>query len=51
MVPYFKQHFGNPHSKSHVYGWNSELAVEKSRSLIAKLIHSNSKEIIFLFCF
>lgn len=47
MLPYMTDLFGNPHSKSHVYGWEAEKAVEKSREQIANLIGADSKEIIF----
>jgi cysteine desulfurase len=47
MVPYFYEHFGNPHSRNHAYGWDAEAAVEKARGQIADLIGANEKEIIF----
>lgn len=47
MLPYMVQKFGNPHSKTHSYGWESEDAVEKARAQIAKAIGADSKEIIF----
>ncbi len=46
MLPYF-DNFGNPHSRSHTFGWNAEEAVEKARKYIANLINADSKEIIF----
>lgn len=33
MLPYMTNEYGNPHSKSHQYGWNAEKAVEKSRKV------------------
>jgi cysteine desulfurase len=47
MLPYLTVRFGNPHSKSHEYGWEAEKAVEKAREQIANLIGAESKEIIF----
>lgn len=39
--------YGNPHSRTHAYGWETEEAVEKARSQVAKLIGASPKEIIF----
>lgn len=39
--------FGNPHSRSHSYGWEVEKGIEQARSQIGNLINANSKEIIF----
>lgn len=47
MMPYFNETFGNPHSRSHPYGWESENAIEDARASVAKLIGANPKEIIF----
>jgi cysteine desulfurase len=47
MLPYFMEKFGNPHSRSHAYGWESEEAVEIARAQVAALIHANEKEIVF----
>ncbi len=47
MLPYFSEKFGNPHSRTHIYGWESEAAVEKARGQIAALIGADAKEIIF----
>jgi selenocysteine lyase/cysteine desulfurase len=47
MLPYLTSQYGNPHSKSHIYGWEAERAVEDAREKIAKLIGADSKEIIF----
>ena len=47
MMPYFTQKFGNPHSRSHAYGWEAEEACEIARGHVARLIHADAKEIIF----
>jgi len=47
MIPYFTQKFGNPHSRSHAYGWEAEEACEVARSHVADLIGADAKEIIF----
>jgi cysteine desulfurase len=47
MIPYFPQKFGNPHSRSHAFGWEAEEACEVARGHVAKLINADSKEIIF----
>jgi cysteine desulfurase len=33
MMPYFVHDFGNPHSRTHEYGWTTEKAVEESRKV------------------
>lgn len=47
MLPYYLHQFGNPHSRTHLYGWESDAAVEKAREQVAALINANPKEIIF----
>jgi cysteine desulfurase len=47
MIPFFTQKFGNPHSRSHAYGWEAEGACEQAREEVAALIGASHKEIIF----
>ncbi|KAI8992051.1 cysteine desulfurase [Mycotypha africana] len=47
MLPYMTEIYGNPHSRTHQYGWESEKAVENAREHVAKLINADPKEIIF----
>ena len=47
MMPYFTYKFGNPHSRSHSYGWEAEEGVEKARGQVARLIGADEKEVIF----
>ncbi|KAI5138068.1 uncharacterized protein NESG_01615 [Nematocida ausubeli] len=47
MIPYFKEKFGNSHSRTHQFGWNAERAVEDAREKVASIIHADAKEIIF----
>lgn len=46
MLPYCTNMYGNPHSRNHEYGWESENAIKKAREQIGKLINADSKEII-----
>ncbi len=47
MLPYFTEHFGNPHSTSHAYGRIAAEAVEQARAEIAALIGADPREIVF----
>ncbi|VDN50308.1 unnamed protein product [Dracunculus medinensis] len=47
MLPYMTYEFGNPHSRTHKYGWNAEEAVEDARRQVANLIGADPREIIF----
>jgi len=47
MLPYLTSYYGNPHSRTHQYGWESEAAMETARSQVAELIGADSKEIVF----
>lgn len=48
MLPYLTTYYGNPHSRTHAYGWESEAAMEKARAQIADLIGAtHPKEIVF----
>mmetsp|Transcript_16456 Transcript_16456/g.39383 ORF Transcript_16456/g.39383 Transcript_16456/m.39383 type:complete len:467 (+) Transcript_16456:127-1527(+) len=47
MMPYMIGSYGNPHSRTHSYGWESETVVEDARAQVASLIGASPKEIIF----
>lgn len=47
MLPFLTGVYGNPHSRTHAYGWESEKAVDQAREHVAKLIGADPKEIIF----
>ncbi|KJK20480.1 cysteine desulfurase [Burkholderiaceae bacterium 16] len=47
MVPYLYQHFGNPASRSHSYGWEAEQAVETARAHVAALLNADPREIVW----
>ncbi|KAK4508584.1 hypothetical protein PRZ48_002323 [Zasmidium cellare] len=47
MLPFWTGLYGNPHSRTHAYGWETEKAVEQAREHIANLIGADAKEIIF----
>ena len=47
MVPYLREQFGNPASRSHEYGWDAERAVEEAREQVAALVNADPREIIW----
>ena len=47
MIPWLREHFGNPASRSHAWGWEAEEAVEKARAQVADLIGADSREIVW----
>ena len=47
MIPWLTEHFGNPASRSHAYGWDAEQAVEDAREQVAALVNADAKEIIW----
>lgn len=47
MMPFLTNEFGNPHSRTHAYGWHTEAAVEASRQHIANILKADAKEIVF----
>ena len=47
MMPFLTSYYGNPHSRTHQYGWESEAAMETARAQVANLIGADSKEIVF----
>ncbi|HEY8119401.1 MAG TPA: IscS subfamily cysteine desulfurase [Methylophilaceae bacterium] len=47
MIPYLTEHFGNPASRSHPFGWTAEKAVENAREEVAKLVNADPREIVW----
>ncbi len=47
MIPWLREHFGNPASRSHAWGWEAEEVVEKSRAQVAALINADPREIVW----
>lgn len=47
MIPFLTEHFGNPASRSHAYGWETEAAVEEAREQVADLVNCDAKEVVW----
>ncbi|ODN75286.1 cysteine desulfurase IscS [Cryptococcus amylolentus CBS 6039] len=47
MLPLFTEQFGNPHSRTHAYGWEAEKAVDEARQHVASLVGAHEKDIVF----
>jgi len=47
MIPYLTEHFGNPASRSHSFGWKAEEAVEEARAQVAALVNCDPREIVW----
>ncbi|MCX7251102.1 MAG: IscS subfamily cysteine desulfurase [Burkholderiales bacterium] len=47
MIPWLNEHFGNPASRSHAWGWEAEAAIEKAREQVASLIGADPREIVW----
>ncbi len=47
MIPWLREHFGNPASRSHAWGWEAEAAVERAREQVAALVGADPREIVW----
>jgi cysteine desulfurase len=47
MIPFITEHYGNPASRSHPFGWTAEKAVENAREEVAKLVNADPREIVW----
>ena len=47
MIPWLREHFGNPASRSHAWGWEAEAAVERAREQVASLVGADPREIVW----
>uniref|UniRef100_A0A0E0IHX9 cysteine desulfurase n=1 Tax=Oryza nivara TaxID=4536 RepID=A0A0E0IHX9_ORYNI len=47
MLPFYLSRYGNPHSRTHLYGWESDAAVEEARARVASLVGADPREIFF----
>ena len=47
MIPWLRENFGNPASRSHSFGWTAEKAVEQAREQVAALVNCDPRELIW----
>jgi cysteine desulfurase len=47
MIPFLREHYGNPASRSHSFGWTAEKAVEDAREQVAALVNADPREIVW----
>ena len=50
MLPFLLNQYGNPHSRTHMYGWESDEAIEIARGQITTLNGTNPKEFFYITC-
>ena len=47
MIPWLRENFGNPASRSHSFGWTAEKAVDQAREQVAALVNCDPRELIW----
>jgi cysteine desulfurase len=47
MIPWLRENFGNPASRSHSFGWTAEKAVDQAREQVAALVNGDPRELIW----
>jgi cysteine desulfurase len=47
MIPFLTEHYGNPASRSHAFGWKAEEAVEEARAQVAALVRCDAKDLVW----
>jgi cysteine desulfurase len=47
MLPFMTEQYGNPHSRTHAYGWEAEAGVDAARQHVADLIGAGAKDVVF----
>lgn len=47
MLPFLSEQYGNPHSRTHAYGWEAEAGVDVARKHVADLIGAGEKDVVF----